>query len=218
MCSCENAVRSRVFGTVCTCVHCMFVLYWLLVVHGEMRVDQCREGRTEDNTQTSGMAKRIKETQMSHISIWDRRRDLFKPFQSSFLSDAGIQCFLPPLMNPKWSMYQILCSCQSLSLSCVSMWDRATLGDAFCSHLLLLCFLNPLLSLCFCFCPAEQLLWTISSSSWQPLERTQDVTTRRRWTRWRERTWRALPSTWASQVKHQSCPTVTVRVCEQKQH
>lgn len=48
----------------------------------------------------------------------------------------------PPLLNSKWSMYQILSPCQSLSLSSVLVWVGATLeGDMFCFQLLSLCFL-----------------------------------------------------------------------------
>lgn len=48
----------------------------------------------------------------------------------------------PPLLNSKWSMYQILSPCQSLSLSSVLVWAGATLeGDMFCFQLLSLCFL-----------------------------------------------------------------------------
>lgn len=63
VCSCEDGVRSCVFVIVCACVCFMFVPYWLLLVRGEMRMDQCKEGRTEDNTQTTRLAKRMKETQ-----------------------------------------------------------------------------------------------------------------------------------------------------------
>lgn len=97
--------------------------------------------------------KEWKRHKMSHISIWDRRRDLFKLSESSFLSDECIQCFLPPLMNSKWSMYQILSSCQSLSLSSVLVWDGATLeGGTFCFWLLLFCFL---ISCVLCLCPTS---------------------------------------------------------------
>lgn len=196
VCSCENSVRS----CVCACVHCMFVLYWLLLLRGEMRMDQCKEGKNRRQyTNNEEWPKEWKRRKMSHISIWDRRRDLFKLSESSFLSDECIQCFLPPLMNSKWSMYQILSSCQSLSLSSVLAWDGE--GDALCYLVLVIVFSNPLLSVCFVLCPTVQLPWTISWSSWQRLHQTPDVTMWRRWTRWQERMWRVLPSTWASQVK-----------------
>lgn len=87
--------------------------------------------------------KEWKRHKMSHISIWDRRRDLFKLSESSFLSDECIQC--PPLpLNSKWSMYHILSSCLSVSFS--SVWDGAALeGGMFCFRLLSLCFLIPCL-------------------------------------------------------------------------
>lgn len=44
--------------------------------------------------------KEWKIHKMSYISVWDRRRDLFKLSESSFLSDACIQCFPPPLWIP----------------------------------------------------------------------------------------------------------------------
>lgn len=44
--------------------------------------------------------KEWKIHKMSYISIWDRRRDLFKLSESSFLYDACIQCFPPPLWIP----------------------------------------------------------------------------------------------------------------------
>lgn len=56
-------------------------------------------------------------------------------------------------MNSKWSMYQTLSSCLSLSLSSVLVWDGATLERRMFSFLLLLfCFLIPC-CLCVSFVP-----------------------------------------------------------------
>ena len=68
VCSCENSVRS------CVLVY-MLVLYWLPLVCGGIRMDQWKEGRTEHNTQTKKMAKRMTETQNEpHINLRQEER------------------------------------------------------------------------------------------------------------------------------------------------
>lgn len=133
--------------TVCLCcIDCCWYMgkwEWISVKKGEQKtIHKQRE-----------WPKELKRHKISHISIWDRRRDLFKLSQSSFFSDAGIQCFLPPLwiLNDPCTKYSPL---QSLSLSSVFVWDEAALGDVFCFHLLLLCFLIPC-SLCVLFVPCR---------------------------------------------------------------
>lgn len=90
VCSCENTVRSCMPVTVCACVFCIDCCRdvgkwaWISVKKEEQKtIHKQREWPEE-----------WKRHKMSLISIWDRRRDLFKLSESSFLSDDCIQC--PP--------------------------------------------------------------------------------------------------------------------------
>lgn len=81
----------------------VFVQYWSVLVHGEMTMDQCEEGETVDNTQTTGIAKRIKETQnYTHI------RDTYQSETAGeiYLSSLNPLSFLMLVFNvsflPSW--------------------------------------------------------------------------------------------------------------------
>lgn len=76
----------------------------------------------------------------SQLSIWDRRRDLFKLSESSFLSDACIHCFLCPLwiLNHPCNKYSSLdrvfehSSCQrrnNVEQRHVFLWDATVFVD-----------------------------------------------------------------------------------------
>lgn len=94
-------------------------------------MDQCKKGeqRTIDQTtRTTKDPEKIHET--SQLSIWDRRGDLFKLFESSSLSDACIQCFLCPLwiLNHPCNKYSSLdrVLVQALFLSATEQrWTKA---------------------------------------------------------------------------------------------
>lgn len=86
--------------------------------------------------------KEWKRHEMSHISIWDRRRDLFKLSESSFLSDDCIQCFLPLfwILNDPCRKYSPLVR--------VLIWDRGRQEGGMFSFWFLLVFYNTLLCAC----------------------------------------------------------------------
>ena len=72
-CVCVCVCVSLCTVYVCGCIHCCWERGG-----GKTRMDQWKDGRTEDNTQRDNGQKNERDTKMSHISIWDRRRDLFK--------------------------------------------------------------------------------------------------------------------------------------------
>lgn len=62
VCLCQ---RVLVYSLCLCCIDCC----------EKMRVDQCKEGKTEDNTQTTRMAKRMKETlNEPHINLRQEER------------------------------------------------------------------------------------------------------------------------------------------------
>ena len=179
------------------CVPCMLVLYWLLRGRGgKTRLDQWKDGRTEDNTPRE-RPEEWKRHKMSHISIWDRRRDLFKLCESSFLSDACVQRVLPPLwmLNDPCTKYS---PHVRVLVGAVFLSETRTIGRGVFPFFLIPCSLACLLSSVSAL-QSNQFGQSAGRPGNHGIGR-RTATTWRPWTRWRGRTWRAPPCTWASQV------------------
>lgn len=75
---CVHVRAALDLACVCDCV-CLCILYVCAVLIAAStwgtRMDHCKEGRAEDNTQTTRMAKRMKETQNEpHINLRQEER------------------------------------------------------------------------------------------------------------------------------------------------